>query len=118
MNLKEQKLLSDIYTGKYFYLQLKALANQNNKSINEIESDLGYPRNALNNYRNDSMPSAVRLLEIADYFGVQPQQLMGGKEKEPLNQTMIRTFFQTLNLEQKDELFLVALEWYKTSRTQ
>lgn len=35
-----------------FYERLKSLAEEKNKSFNQIERELNYPRNALNAYKN------------------------------------------------------------------
>ncbi|MGL5898276.1 MAG: helix-turn-helix domain-containing protein [Lactobacillaceae bacterium] len=47
------------------------------KSTNQIERELGYPRNALHNYRTGSEPSATRLMELSQYFQLSPGYLMG-----------------------------------------
>lgn len=60
-----------------FYKRLKELAELSKKSFNEIERELGYSRNALNGYKLKRVPSAVRLLELANYFEVSPEYLMG-----------------------------------------
>ena len=60
-----------------FYERLKSLAKENNKSFNQIERDLHYTRNALNQYKRGSIPSAKRTSEIAEYFGVSTDYLLG-----------------------------------------
>ena len=53
-----------------FYDRLKTLVIDSQKSFNQVERELRYPRNALANYRLGKEPSAKRLTEIADYFNV------------------------------------------------
>ena len=38
-----------------FYNQLISLAQKHCKSINRVEKDLGYPRNALHNYKKEDL---------------------------------------------------------------
>ncbi len=56
-----------------FYKRIKKLANELGKSFNQIEKELGYSRNALSNYKTQTIPSAIRLLELAEYFDVTPR---------------------------------------------
>lgn len=60
-----------------FYERLQSLASEANKSFNQIERELGYPRNALNAYKQGTTPSAKRTEEIAKYFGVTTNYLLG-----------------------------------------
>jgi transcriptional regulator with XRE-family HTH domain len=60
-----------------FYEILKSLAEEHSKSLNQIERELGYPRNALNQYKKGNIPSAKRTAEIAKYFGVTTNYLLG-----------------------------------------
>lgn len=69
--MKEKNLFFD-----RFMLQVR----RSNKSINAIEKELGYPRNSLNNYKNGGEPSGSRLVEIAEYFNVSPEFLIGKKK--------------------------------------
>lgn len=39
-----------------FYLRLKLLSSSLGKSINQIEKELGYSRNALHNYNESHIP--------------------------------------------------------------
>ncbi|XOW20455.1 hypothetical protein QK908_10760 [Lactococcus cremoris] len=50
-----------------FYDRLKTLVIDSQKSFNQVERELRYPRNALANYRLGKEPSAKRLTEIADF---------------------------------------------------
>ncbi|MCE2142273.1 helix-turn-helix domain-containing protein, partial [Streptococcus thermophilus] len=59
------------------------------KSFNQVERDLGYPRNALHNYKNGVEPSGIRLIELAHYFGVTPEYLLGISNDKKKNGTRI-----------------------------
>lgn len=69
------------------------------KSFNQVERDLGYPRNALHNYKNGVEPSGIRLIELAHYFGVTPEYLLGINNDPKNNGT--RIIFESLNDYQK-----------------
>lgn len=62
-----------------FYERLKSLAKENNKSFNQIEEDLGYGKNTLYNYKIQN-PTQERLLELANYFNVSTDYLLGNSE--------------------------------------
>ncbi|WFR75152.1 helix-turn-helix transcriptional regulator [Lactococcus lactis] len=85
-----------------FFDRVKRLSKIHQKSINQIERDLGYSRNSLNSYKNGRAPSAQRLLEVADYFGVSPYYLMGQGEDSSRN--FVELFLKFLTHEQHEEL--------------
>lgn len=59
--------------------RLKYLAKKQGKSINDIEKDMNYSKNTL--YRlKTSNPSAEKLKELADYFDVSTDYLLGRTE--------------------------------------
>ena len=60
-----------------FYYRLKMLCDNAGKSINEVEKELNYPRNALHNYKEGRGPSGMRLIEVSEYFSVSPEYLLG-----------------------------------------
>lgn len=61
--------------------RIKELAKQQGKSLNKIEEELGYGKNVL--YRlKDSNPSTERLEELANYFDVSVDYLLGRTEKK------------------------------------
>lgn len=92
-----------------FYQRLRALTHNSGKSFNQIERDLGYTRNALANYKNGGMPSGVRLMELADYFKVLPEYLIG---KIPFKDVEnIETTFTSLNNIQKMEMYFLSQKW-------
>lgn len=93
-----------------FNAQLMYLAHMSNKSLNQIEREMNYPRNALNNYKGDRSPSATRLVELSYYFGVTPEFMLGmdldGK------QSNIERLFKSFRNEEKREIFRLSSEWY------
>lgn len=101
---KEESMISNEYS--YFMRRLDTLKVSSNKSYNEIEKDLGYPRNALSNYKNGSVPSGARLLELANYFGVSPEYLLGEKSRKD-----ITLLFESLEPAQKHEMVILCQKW-------
>lgn len=93
-----------------FYERILKEAQQIGKPINCIERELGYPRNALHNYREGSMPSGNRVIELARYFGVSPEYLFGEEKKEGgvLSPSIL---FQRFSTSQKYEMLLVCQSW-------
>ena len=59
-----------------FYEKLQELAKSTGKSFNQIENDLNYSKNTLYHYRKTN-PTQDRLLELADYFNVSVDYLLG-----------------------------------------
>ena len=66
-------------TYSAFYERLRYLIHEKGKSFNQIERELGYSRNALSNYKQNRIPSAIRLVQLSEYFGVSPEYLLGKK---------------------------------------
>ena len=69
--------------------RIKKLVDESNKSMNEIDRELGYPRNTLAGLKNRK-PSIGRLTEIAEYFNVSTDYLLGNTDsknstKEPVD---------------------------------
>ncbi|WP_223804506.1 helix-turn-helix domain-containing protein [Lactococcus kimchii] len=85
-----------------FYDRLKSLVVDSHKSFNQIERELGYPRNALANYRLGKEPSAKRLAEIADYFDVTTEYLLG--KGDDYNYKKAQLLFEYLSQEKKQNL--------------
>lgn len=99
-------------TNNIFYERLCKSAKQSGKSMNCIERELGYSRNSLNNYKNGTEPSATRLIELAQYFHVSPQYLIGKENEENLMSP--RNFFKNLKDKQKLEMLNISQEWSYT----
>lgn len=56
--------------------RIKYLSEKQGKSLNKVEEELGYGKNVLYRLKNTN-PSAERLQEIADYFDVSVDYLLG-----------------------------------------
>jgi len=67
-----------------FYERLKKLASEKNKSFNQIENDLNYGKNTLYRYKVQN-PTQERLLELAKYFDVTTDYLLGREENKTEN---------------------------------
>lgn len=112
--MKKELLKGFEMDRKNFYERLKELAEASNKSFNQVEKELGYSRNALSNYKNKTMPSAIRLLELAEYFDVTPQYLMGYDDihfKEKSKDSLAEFIFKNLSKNQKLEMYRLSQEW-------
>lgn len=59
--------------------KIKDLAKKQGLSLNALEEKLGYSRNTIYNLKN-TRPSAERLQQIADYFNVSTDYLLGRTE--------------------------------------
>lgn len=78
--------------------RIKDLAKQKGISLNALEKKLGYSRNTLYSMK-DKKPNAERVSEIADYFQVSTDYLLG-RTDEP---SIARKFYQDgkeINVEQ------------------
>ena len=56
--------------------KIKELAKKHGKALGQVEEDLGYGRNTLYKIKN-STPNAERIAEIANYFNVSTDYLLG-----------------------------------------
>lgn len=67
--------------------RIKLLAKNQGKSINDIERDLGQSKNTL--YRlQSSNPSAEKLKELADYFDVSTDYLLGRSNNPSIDRSL------------------------------
>jgi transcriptional regulator with XRE-family HTH domain len=97
-----------------FYKRVRKLANSLGKSFNQIEKELGYSRNSLSNYKVQTMPSAIRLLELAEYFNVTPRYLLGMDNICSKNQEkneFAEFLFKNLDKNQKLEICRFSQAW-------
>lgn len=92
-----------------FYERLSKEAKKRKKSMNSIERELGYPRNALSNYKNGSGPSGIRLVELAEYFQISPEYLIGKKKFIP--KPDVHGLFHSLDTEEKIEIIKIVYNW-------
>ena len=82
--------------------RIKELAKKQGLSINSLEEKLGYSRNTIYNLKN-SKPSTERISEIADYFNVSTDYLLGrtdnpniaggGSEPDDIDKIIDRAMF-------------------------
>ncbi|MGY3736760.1 helix-turn-helix domain-containing protein [Lactococcus taiwanensis] len=93
-----------------FHQRLKEQCRKIKKPIYQVERELNYPRSALNNYRYGKIPSGLRLLELSDYFDVNPEYLLGLSD-DP-KQTTIAEYFYGLELGKKKELYQLCKEYF------
>lgn len=98
-----------------FYKRLETLILLSNQSFNKVERELGYPRNALNNYKKGVEPSGTRLIELAHYFGVTPEYLLGVEEEKSL--VSLDLSFHKLDNSQKKELSKICCTWFINTET-
>lgn len=93
-----------------FYHQLREQIKRTGKSFNQVERELGYPRNSLNNYKtNATEPSGNRLVELADYFNISPEYLISNKKN--IKADSLKESFLSLDFEQKRELYSICQSW-------
>lgn len=104
-----RKIKEDTRKKEVFSVRFQKECERLNKSVNQIERELGYPRNALHNYKNGAIPSGNRLVKIAKYFDVTPQYLIG--ETDYLNDEELKEYFQGLSFENKKELCKITQKW-------
>lgn len=70
---------------------------------------MNYPRNALSNYKQGRVPSAKRILELAQYFGVTPEYLLGGNYD--IKSPSADYLFKLLDGEEREKMCLLCYEW-------
>ncbi len=93
-----------------FHQRLKEQCKKINKPIYCVEQELNYPKSALNNYRYGKIPSGVRLLELANYFDVTPEYLLGLSD-DP-NKNTVAEYFYGLEINKKRELYQLCKEYF------
>ena len=81
--------------------RIKELAKKQGLSINSLEEKLGYSRNTIYNLKN-SKPSTERISEIADYFNVSTDYLLGRTDNPAIAGDSKEYIWQgkTLNVEE------------------
>lgn len=62
------------------YEKLKTLVFEEKKTFNQVERELGYPRNTLANYRFGTEPGIGRFYQLVDYFKVSPEELLKSED--------------------------------------
>lgn len=64
--------------------QVKKLTKSRSKTMKQVTTDLGYSENYFYSLKSGKQPTAERLSEIADYFNVSVDYLLGREEKTSL----------------------------------
>ncbi|MFS9132290.1 helix-turn-helix transcriptional regulator [Streptococcus infantis] len=70
--------------------KIKELAKKRGKSLGQVEEDLGYGRNTLYKIKN-STPNAERIAEIANYFNVSTDYLLGRTDNPNISSDLVTT---------------------------
>lgn len=70
--------------------KIKELAKKRGKSLGQVEEDLGYGRNTLYKIKN-STPNAERITEIASYFHVSTDYLLGRTDNPAIAKDTVTT---------------------------
>jgi raw score 17.76 len=73
--------------------KIKELAKNQGKSLSDVEESLGYGRNTLYKIKN-STPNAERIKEIADYFHVSTDYLLGRTDNPAIADDKEKFYFQ------------------------
>lgn len=98
-----------------FYERLIKECSKLKKSVNQVERELGLPRNSLHSYKKQRVPSGERLLEIGNYFGVTPEYLLGRdypiNENEQFSTYEMNKVFKSLSFKNKIELCKICSVW-------
>lgn len=82
---------------KEIVLRIEKLIKENNKTAKQVLEDIGLQKNALSEWKNGRIkPSALTIIEIANYFGVTTDYLLG------------RTDIETASLSEQDKKLLKA----------
>lgn len=69
--------------------RVKKLAESRGKTIVQVEADLNLSKNYLYKWKK-SIPNSDKLAQVADYFGVSTDSILGRKEDNPKVVTMFR----------------------------
>lgn len=86
------------------YKQLKFLADKRKMSLNQVEEQLGYAKNTLYRLKRTN-PSAKTLQELADYFNVTTDFLLGrNAPTEDNTQMMFRLNLDGFSDSEKEEI--------------
>lgn len=75
------------------YEKIKELADKHGISLMKLEEDLGYSRNTLYKLKSQK-PNAERISEIADYFNVSTDYLLGRTDNPTIANKKEQFFFE------------------------
>ncbi len=73
--------------------KIKELAKRRGKALGQVEEDLGYGRNTLYKIKN-STPNAERIAEIANYFNVSTDYLLGRTDNPSIANSKEQFYFE------------------------
>lgn len=73
--------------------KIKELAKKRGKALGQVEEDLGYGRNTLYKIKN-STPNAERIAEIANYFNVSTDYLLGRTDNPSIANSKEQFYFE------------------------
>lgn len=73
--------------------KIKELAKKRGKALGQVEEDLGYGRNTLYKIKN-STPNAERIAEIANYFNVSTDYLLGRTDNPAIANSKEQFYFE------------------------
>lgn len=73
--------------------KIKELAKKRGKALGQVEEDLGYGRNTLYKVKN-STPNAERIAEIANYFNVSTDYLLGRTDNPAIANSKEQFYFE------------------------
>nr|DAO13591.1 MAG TPA: repressor protein [Caudoviricetes sp.] len=86
------------------YDRIKFLANKRKISLNQVEEQMGYSKNTLYKLKYQK-PGAERLEQLADYFNVTTDYLLGReKAEEDPTQMMFRLNLDGFSEAEKEEM--------------
>lgn len=86
------------------YDRIKFLANKRKISLNQVEEQMGYSKNTLYKLKYQK-PGAERLEQLADYFNVTTDYLLGReKAEEDPTQMMFRLNLEGFSEAEKEEM--------------
>ncbi|MBG0302138.1 helix-turn-helix domain-containing protein [Enterococcus faecalis] len=83
--------------------RIKILAKNRSKTIKQVTLDLGYSENYFYSLKSGKQPSAEKLKEIADYFNVSVDYLLGRTENPNISSSK-EDFSRLIKDEEENEL--------------
>ena len=108
--IRIKKGITVMERNSQFYERLLRVTFQSVRSTNQVGRELGYTRNTLHNYKNGSEPSGSRLLQIANYFSVSSEYLIGKSDYKDFHEST-KVLFEKLNEKEKIEMSTYCQEW-------
>lgn len=87
-----------------FYNRFLSLSNKKGETPSRIAINCGISKQAVNRWKNGSVPHDAVLLKLADYFGVTVDYLLGKEEtkKEPVPVDRFQSDYYSLDTEDRE----------------